>query len=371
MTVPVVGSLSRKPVWRYLPEIHATRFSVSASLRPKLGLLILLVLLALSLVLLLVPLVTLGATERKEPVSSVEPSEGVSNLILNLLSARPNPVFSPVSLLKVLHLVLSLEETSSDVGIPYLEQGLATLPDLNRNTPSFKTSIHINVSCANLAPGFAEVVRLSGATLVGPTQPLGACDVVSILSTNKLQVSIPTLQVSKEPFYVNSKLTKLIPMAVIQAEMNVSRFEDWEIIELNLNPNLVLRILLPNRVNGLGPVLNKTQGVISSGGSGVRKNVELKLPIFLAENRLSSTELESAGFRNIISGSSGIPVKETKPLPNLLHITKIELSTIGVEGVDPKLNNPEQVSCDRDFIFNILTTNLTVPLVAGIFRPAT
>lgn len=58
MTVPVVGASSRKSGCRYLPEIHASRFSVSGSLRPKLGLLILLVLLVLGLILLVVPLAT-------------------------------------------------------------------------------------------------------------------------------------------------------------------------------------------------------------------------------------------------------------------------------------------------------------------------
>ena len=37
MTVPVVGVITRKPPWRYMPEISATRFSVSGSLRPKIG----------------------------------------------------------------------------------------------------------------------------------------------------------------------------------------------------------------------------------------------------------------------------------------------------------------------------------------------
>lgn len=48
----------RKPLYRCIPEIHVTRLSVSGSLRPKFGLLLLTVVLLVSLCLLGVPLVT-------------------------------------------------------------------------------------------------------------------------------------------------------------------------------------------------------------------------------------------------------------------------------------------------------------------------
>jgi len=55
-----VGSVlgQRKPLYRCIPEIHVTRLSVSGSLRPKVGLMLLLVVLVVSLCLLGVPLVT-------------------------------------------------------------------------------------------------------------------------------------------------------------------------------------------------------------------------------------------------------------------------------------------------------------------------
>ena len=37
MSVPVVGVITRKSGWRFIPEIPATRFSVSGSFRPKIG----------------------------------------------------------------------------------------------------------------------------------------------------------------------------------------------------------------------------------------------------------------------------------------------------------------------------------------------
>ena len=62
MSLPTLssGSLSatRKSGWRWLPEIHASRLSVSGSLRPKLGLMILSILLLISLVFVLVPVLS-------------------------------------------------------------------------------------------------------------------------------------------------------------------------------------------------------------------------------------------------------------------------------------------------------------------------
>jgi len=52
MTQPVCNK------WKLLPEIHASRLSVSGSLRPKLGLLLLLIVLIVSLCFLLVPMIT-------------------------------------------------------------------------------------------------------------------------------------------------------------------------------------------------------------------------------------------------------------------------------------------------------------------------
>jgi len=61
MTVPAAGGGvlgPRKPLYRCIPEIHVTRLSVSSSLRPKFGLLLLALVLIVSLCLLGVPLVT-------------------------------------------------------------------------------------------------------------------------------------------------------------------------------------------------------------------------------------------------------------------------------------------------------------------------
>jgi len=57
-SLPTSTHQTRKPAFRCLPEIHASRLAVSGSLRPKLGLLLLLVVLLVSLCFILVPLLS-------------------------------------------------------------------------------------------------------------------------------------------------------------------------------------------------------------------------------------------------------------------------------------------------------------------------
>jgi len=88
MSLPTLssGSISttRKSGWRWLPEIHASRLSVSGSLRPKLGLLILSILLLISLCFVLVPVLS------KLPSSSTfSPRDLPLQRLYNELSLKP------------------------------------------------------------------------------------------------------------------------------------------------------------------------------------------------------------------------------------------------------------------------------------------
>jgi len=57
-SLPPTNHQNRKPGFRCLPEIHASRLAVSGSLRPKLGLLLLLVVILVSLCFILIPLLS-------------------------------------------------------------------------------------------------------------------------------------------------------------------------------------------------------------------------------------------------------------------------------------------------------------------------
>lgn len=93
MTVPVVGSGNTwKTGRRCMPEIPATRLSVSGSLRPKLGLLLLLVVLVVALVLVAVPVVT---TLLSSPATPTLPRPLHLAMLDHMKTTDNNLVFSP------------------------------------------------------------------------------------------------------------------------------------------------------------------------------------------------------------------------------------------------------------------------------------
>jgi len=104
----------RKPLYRCIPEIHVTRLSVSSSLRPKFGLLLLTLVLIVSLCLLGVPLVT------KVLVPLVHDS-------YNQASTTSSKSTLPFSI-QLLTEVINLSTDSNLVVSPWLvESSLATL----------------------------------------------------------------------------------------------------------------------------------------------------------------------------------------------------------------------------------------------------
>lgn len=93
-------SLPTHSKWKCLPEIHASRISVSGSLRPKLGLLLLSVVLLVSLVFILVPVITkLQSTDSQSTSYPVLPLPLASILSRVSLASSSPIILSPSSLL--------------------------------------------------------------------------------------------------------------------------------------------------------------------------------------------------------------------------------------------------------------------------------
>ena len=107
MSLPPLTSHSK---WKCLPEIHASRISVSGSLRPKLGLLILSVVLVVSLCFVLVPVITkLQASHQDDPVRPLT----LSSLLTRLtLGSSKSVLISPSILLSSLTAVNASSQTS-------------------------------------------------------------------------------------------------------------------------------------------------------------------------------------------------------------------------------------------------------------------
>ena len=92
--------------WKCLPDIHASRLSVSGSLRPKIGLVILSIVLIVSLCFILVPIFTklqINSSSRSYPVHPL-PFTGlltkiVSSSSTNIVIISPSIILTTLSLL--------------------------------------------------------------------------------------------------------------------------------------------------------------------------------------------------------------------------------------------------------------------------------
>jgi len=92
--------------WKCLPEIHASRLSVSGSLRPKIGLVILSIVLIVSLCFILVPILTklqINSSSRSYPVNPL-PFTGLLTKIVSS-SSTTNVIISPSIMLTTLSLL--------------------------------------------------------------------------------------------------------------------------------------------------------------------------------------------------------------------------------------------------------------------------
>jgi len=142
MTVPAAGGGvlgPRKPLYRCIPEIHVTRLSVSSSLRPKFGLLLLTLVLIVSLCLLGVPLVT------KVLVPLVHDSYNQASTT----TSKSNPPFS----IQLLTEVINLSTDSNVVLSPWLvESSLVTLARWSEGITKEQLRV-ATASCANCTLG--------------------------------------------------------------------------------------------------------------------------------------------------------------------------------------------------------------------------
>ena len=156
MTVPAAGGGAagpRKPLYRCIPEIHVTRLSVSSSLRPKVGLLLLAIVLLATLCLLGVPLVTkvlvpLVVSRQHHPIV-LPPGQTFSQQLLTAATSSTSEslVLSPVLVRTVL---APLARWSEGATRDQLERLLGPACD----------------NCSRLASVSQDLVSLSGVVLV-------------------------------------------------------------------------------------------------------------------------------------------------------------------------------------------------------------
>lgn len=373
MTVPVVGVITRKPPWRYMPEISATRFSVSGSLRPKIGLLLLLVLVVLSVCLLVVPLVTqLQADKRADLITLRRPSDVlIGEFLRQVRRSRPNLVFSPAGFSHVLYLLHTLRGNKQSGLLKYIDPQISSVKkQINKGNQSFlvDTTLKSPPEMA-LPPAVIQVALASGTKLNVPSNPSNQ---LSITNTNSLNLVIDNVEVSEEDFFVSSKNVKRIPMLGVRGVMKVAVLKDLTVIETGLQDGFSLTILLPDRVNRLGAVVDNIQEyLVSSRSSLETKNVLLKIPQFTIEDVHPSLPiLESLGLKELVAGNLLSQEENVVniPLTNITHSARIQLSKgkDWVSAVDSEATEA-MVVCDRGFILNVQHQDHPLPFLTAIY----
>lgn len=123
MSLPTTSHQIRKPAYRCMPEIHASRLAISGSLRPKIGLLLLLIVLIVSLCFLLVPILSkLSISSSKRQHIPSFPLLEVFDDISKTTSA--NFVVSPDLIISSMAL---LTNTSSPCGLVHKNSSSVTI----------------------------------------------------------------------------------------------------------------------------------------------------------------------------------------------------------------------------------------------------
>lgn len=358
MTVPVVGSGSRKSPWRYMPEIHASRFSISGSFRPKLGLLILSVLLVLSVVLLVLPFITKLPSESQDSRLAREPSNRViSDFLRSTWQTRPNHVFSPVGLTGLLSLISpQLDEKARLNMAKYRSTNTTTFFRANQSSFFTNYTVHRHPDVGP-SHGILEQIR-------SKVESTNSLPQLAILNTNRLSVRADNFSVLDENFYSGPNRVLKTRMAVFRTKARTLKLKETETIEVKLNDGYTLQILLPHTIDGLSAVVDSVHRVMSTTRQQ-KSNfniLTLKVPVIDLEE---SYETES------ILRAFGIKTISHSPM-NITHSTSLELfkgePVVSGRTHDKNEEKEEVIICDRAFLFNVFSAEQSLPILSGMYR---
>jgi len=354
MTVPVVGSLARKPPWRYLPEIHASRLSFSGSMRPKLGLMILCILLFLSVIALLIPLVSkLYQSQFRTDLLFTEPvaedSMGVlteyvlhiwrdggrSAASLAASSSGSSPtVFSPSGIAHLVSVLAFLgraafnnknqeimEHQSINNTIQFHVSEKHLYDDLRQKISNSDSNKNIHVKLANKTAEdrmIKEEGRMFEANDEHDKESL-----ISITASHQVNLVFPYLKLTEEKFFLASQgASKKIVMYDIVGQAAVREVHGVRIVTIQDVNGLELTVVLSkdkesDRIDDV--VTNIEQFLVKPDEKFlVKKFVRLRIPIISTEGVIQLGDI----IRHLHSQTNLIGDEETRaqsyhPRPHL------------------------------------------------------
>jgi hypothetical protein len=423
MTVPVVGSLTRKPPWRYLPEIHSSRLSFSGSMRPKMGLMILCTLLCLSVIALLVPLITkLYQSQANSDLLYSDSPHGDSLLTEYALhmwkggseASPPSLIFSPNG---ISHLVSVLSVLSSSQLHPQYE---TSHPHKSiNNTVEFhvsgkhlyddimtklgpldgdQLSSGVHIKLVNKTTAMVETDMLKDA-MVGMEKEDGAG--VSILSSHQVNLVFPNIKLTEEKYFMSPDssgggVTKKIVMYDIVGPVSIQDMHGRRVVTIQDLNGLVFTIILSKGRRGdrVDEVLRNIQQFLVKPEQRflVKKFVRLRIPIISTEGVTQLGDIlrhlhSNTNLNSPARGGEGHPkqfINLAVPGPrlgdgsqqqsvdlvkyflsakaNVTHLASLQMSK-GPGGSDsnilPGTRIQETVVCDHRFVYAVQLPNTT------------
>lgn len=417
MTVPVVGSLGRKPPWRYLPEIHSSRLSFSGSMRPKMGLMILCILLCLSVIALLIPLITKLYQSQVEPDLLI--SESYSFDVGGVLSEytlhiwRPTSqslIFSPSG---VSHLVsiLSLLKSSSNQRNNDLSSAVVNHQSIN-NTVQFHVSTKSlyddlqdklgSIQSSNTDQQSNVLVKLQNRTfglVEEEKKELEEGGGVSILASHQVKLEFANMKLTEERYFMSPGVTKKLVMYDIVSLVSVQQVHGITVVKIQDLNGLILTLISSkgrgDQVNEIFRNIDKFL-VKPEDKLFVEKFVRLRIPILAAEGVTqlgdilrhlhSSTNLSSVGSaaQDVQLGRGRhLEALSRKPdvhpgahivdqilsaKANVTHVASLEIKK-GPGGQIPVGRIEETLVFDHRFIYAVHTNNCSLPVILAIFHP--
>eukprot|EP00092_Neocalanus_flemingeri_P065923 GFUD01080238.1.p1 GENE.GFUD01080238.1~~GFUD01080238.1.p1 ORF type:complete len:402 (+),score=142.36 GFUD01080238.1:74-1279(+) len=313
-SLPPTPHQTRKPGYRCLPEIHASRLAVSGSLRPKLGLLLLLVVVLVSLCFILVPL--LSKISFSSPKTRNIPPLPLFSLFEHLSVSSPSTILlSPDLILSSLAMVGSslssncgeLTRNSSSVrlaGRIFMERKRkARQSRLSRNCPGVEEE-QVDFRTKQGSARVGDWLQESGVTDTLANTDIGHTDtgdsdtdntVIATVATIKLHLTVPSAPQTTPGHWV-SPTGSLLPVkfTVLTGQYKVASLPTYTTVLLDtFRDNLELYLLLPHTKSGqIGHITWDDFNLASFGTT----HLEILLPpISLVSHVTLSPSLHSLG----------------------------------------------------------------------------
>jgi len=422
MTVPVVGSLglARKPPWRYLPEIHSSRLSFSGSMRPKLGLMILCILLCLSVIALLIPLITklYQSQVHTDLVISESYSIGDVGGVLSEYTqhvwrptASSSLIFSPsgishlVSILSVLR--SPSKQRNSDLSNAAVHhQSINNTVQFHVSTKSMYDELEYQLgSMSKSSRGHSSslLVKLTNRTYGLVEDEMKDLDegaeTLSILASHQVKLEFANIKLTEERYFMSPGVTKKLVMYDIVSRVYIQYIHGVTVIRIqDLNGLILTLITSQGKGDKVNEVLRNIEKFLVEPEEKlfVQKFVRLRIPILSAEGvtQLGDILRHLHSQNNLSSGGS--PVQdvqlgrarhiEAQPVSsdvhpsghlvdqiftakaNVTHVASLQM-TKGPGGQIPVGRVDDTLVFDHRFIYAVHTTNSSLPVILAIFHP--